>query len=126
MISVHDLVIDATATPAYSLLLGEVCREAGRPLLTTYTQRHAELGIVRLYRPLRDACPACYEHGPWPGATAPAIPQDAADEYYETGCADPTTLAGVAVLITAVAAAASLLPAVRATRVDPLVALKDE
>jgi predicted permease len=39
---------------------------------------------------------------------------------------DPATLAGVAALITAVAAAASLVPAVRATRVDPIVVLRDE
>jgi predicted permease len=39
---------------------------------------------------------------------------------------DPVTIGGVATLITAVAAAASLVPAVRATRVDPIVALKDE
>jgi len=39
---------------------------------------------------------------------------------------DPATFAGVAALITAVAIAASLVPAVRATRVDPIVALKDE
>jgi predicted permease len=39
---------------------------------------------------------------------------------------DPATLAGVAALITAVAAAASLIPAFRATRVDPIVALRDE
>jgi predicted permease len=39
---------------------------------------------------------------------------------------DPATLAGVAALITAVAAAASLGPAIRATHVDPIVALKDE
>jgi predicted permease len=39
---------------------------------------------------------------------------------------DPATLAGVAALITVVAAAASLVPAVRATRVDPVVALRDE
>jgi predicted permease len=39
---------------------------------------------------------------------------------------DPATLAGVAVLITLVAAAASLVPALRATRVDPIVALRDE
>jgi predicted permease len=39
---------------------------------------------------------------------------------------DPATLAGVAGLITAVAAIASLIPALRATRVDPIVALKDE
>lgn len=39
---------------------------------------------------------------------------------------DPATLAGVAALIAIVAAAASLVPAFRATRVDPLVTLKDE
>ena len=39
---------------------------------------------------------------------------------------DPATLASVAALITAVAAAASLVPAFRATRVDPIVALREE
>ncbi len=39
---------------------------------------------------------------------------------------DPATLLGVAALITAVSAAASLVPAIRATRVDPMVALRDE
>jgi predicted permease len=39
---------------------------------------------------------------------------------------DPATLAGVAALITVVAAGASLVPAFRATRVDPVVALRDE
>ena len=39
---------------------------------------------------------------------------------------DPATLASVTALITAVAVAASLVPAVRATRVDPIVVLKDE
>ena len=45
---------------------------------------------------------------------------------FEVSPNDPATLAGVAALITVVAAAASLLPAVRATRVDPIVALRDE
>ena len=45
---------------------------------------------------------------------------------FEVSPNDPATLAGVAALITAVAAAASLVPAVRATRVDPIVALRDE
>ena len=39
---------------------------------------------------------------------------------------DPATLAGVAALITVVVATASLIPAFGATRVNPIVALKDE
>ena len=39
---------------------------------------------------------------------------------FEVSPNDPATLAGVAALITVVAAAASLVPAVRATRVDPI------
>jgi ABC-type antimicrobial peptide transport system permease subunit len=38
---------------------------------------------------------------------------------------DPVTLVGGAVLIVAVAAAASLIPAFRATRVDPIAALRE-
>jgi putative ABC transport system permease protein len=45
---------------------------------------------------------------------------------FEVSPTDPATLAGVAALITVVAAAASLVPALRATRVDPIVALKDD
>jgi predicted permease len=45
---------------------------------------------------------------------------------FEVSPNDPGTLAGVAALITVVAVAASLVPAVRATRVDPIVALREE
>jgi putative ABC transport system permease protein len=45
---------------------------------------------------------------------------------FGVGASDPATLAGVVMLIAAVAAAASLIPAVRATRIDPIVALRDE
>ena len=39
---------------------------------------------------------------------------------------DPLTLSGVIVLVTAVAVFAALLPALRAARVDPIVALRED
>ena len=45
---------------------------------------------------------------------------------FEVKPSDPTTLAGVTLLLTAVAVAATLVPAIRATRVTPLVALRRE
>ena len=45
---------------------------------------------------------------------------------FEVRPTDPATLVAVAALITGMAAVASLVPAVRATRVDPIVALKNE
>jgi ABC-type lipoprotein release transport system permease subunit len=45
---------------------------------------------------------------------------------FGVSASDPATLAGVTALVTVVAAAASLVPAVRATRVDPLTVLRDE
>jgi putative ABC transport system permease protein len=39
---------------------------------------------------------------------------------------DPTTVAGVLALVLAVSAAAALIPAVRAARVEPMQALREE
>jgi len=44
---------------------------------------------------------------------------------YDVSATDPLTLVGVAIGVTAVAAAAALVPARRATRIDPLVALRN-
>ena len=45
---------------------------------------------------------------------------------FGTSPTDVATFAGVATLLVVIAAAASLVPALRASRVDPLIALADE
>jgi ABC-type antimicrobial peptide transport system permease subunit len=45
---------------------------------------------------------------------------------YEVSAHDPATFVGVSALIAAIAIAASLVPALRASRVDPLLAMRAE
>jgi ABC-type lipoprotein release transport system permease subunit len=48
------------------------------------------------------------------------------DMLYGVTPTDPLTFVAVGLLLTVIAMVASLIPALRATRVDPLVALKAE
>jgi len=59
-------------------------------------------------------------------AAAWALSLVMADLLVEVRPGDPATLAGIALLLTIVSIAACLIPARRATRVDPVVALRAE
>jgi molybdopterin/thiamine biosynthesis adenylyltransferase len=88
-----DVVIDATANPAFSLLLNELCLRAGRPALYVTSHRRAAIGRIRIVRPGRDACVVCHELGY--AATDgqvdyPFIPAGEEGEFVETGCGVPT------------------------------------
>lgn len=96
VIGASDLVIDATATPAFTMLLADLCTGMRRPLLAAYALRQAEVGLVRLYRPGTDPCPYCFEFRAEPGWVDPRIPRRDDAEFYETGCADPTSVAAAA------------------------------
>jgi putative ABC transport system permease protein len=60
------------------------------------------------------------------GAAALGLSRAIRGFLYEVGPADPATLISVALFLTAVALCAGLIPALRASRTDPAVALREE
>jgi ABC-type antimicrobial peptide transport system permease subunit len=57
---------------------------------------------------------------------ASALTRFLSSQLFGVGATDPFTFTAVAVLLIAVSTLATLLPALRATRVNPVVALRDE
>jgi predicted permease len=64
--------------------------------------------------------------GAWVGARSVAASPDLQDFLFRVDAVDPATWAAVVLLLAAVAALAALIPAVRATRVEPQGALRDQ
>jgi molybdopterin/thiamine biosynthesis adenylyltransferase len=94
-----DVVIDATANPAFSLLLNELCLRAGQPALYVATHRRAAIGRIRVVRPGRDACLVCHDLGYAAAddrADYPLIPAGEEGEFVEAGCGVPTVEASTA------------------------------
>jgi molybdopterin/thiamine biosynthesis adenylyltransferase len=90
-VSRADVVIDATAVPAFALLLNDVCVAARRPLIQGAVFHGGRVGRVRVMRPGEDACLLCYENGYLPhDETYPRIPEDPTPLFYESGCNVPT------------------------------------
>ena len=59
-------------------------------------------------------------------AAALAVSRLVANQLYDVGAADPATYVAVSLLLAGVALVASLLPARRAARVEPMVALRQQ
>ena len=57
---------------------------------------------------------------------AAALSRIMASQLYGVGATDPLTFAGVALVLALVAMAATYVPAVRAARIDPVLAIQGE
>jgi molybdopterin/thiamine biosynthesis adenylyltransferase len=87
LIGAADVVVDATAVPAFTLYLNELSVAAGRPFVSAAAFRRAHLGRVRITRPGRDACALCYEGSYVPNDVAyPVILQGDEGAFVESGC----------------------------------------
>lgn len=87
LVEAADVVVDATAVPAFTLYLNELCIVSGRPFVSAAAFRRARVGRVRVTRPGRDACALCYEGGYVPNDVAyPVIPPGDEGEFIESGC----------------------------------------
>ena len=98
------------------------------------SQRVPEIGVrVALGAARRDVIRLIVGHGLWLAGIgvvvglvfAPAGTYAGRTLFYNVSPFDPLTFAGVALFLFAVAFLASYLPALRATRIDPLVALRE-
>jgi molybdopterin/thiamine biosynthesis adenylyltransferase len=86
-----DAVVDATANPAFSLLLNEIALRAGTPIVYVACHRRAAVGTIRVVRPGQDACLVCYEGGYAEEDEYPWIPPADEGEFLEEGCGSPAT-----------------------------------
>lgn len=91
------IVVDATATTSFSLLLNEICLGAGVPAVYVTGHRRAAVGRIRTVRPSQDdACMVCYEGEGGlsdSGGTYPIIPPGPEGKFVETGCGSATVQA---------------------------------
>lgn len=86
-----DIVIDATANEAFSLLLNELCVQAQTPVIFATAHRRATIGRIRIVRPGQDACLVCHMYGyRCDDPLYPFIPISDEGSFLEEGCGVPT------------------------------------
>lgn len=85
-----QVVVDATAHPAFSLLLNDICIRTCRPAIYVTTHRRASVGRIRVVDPGRDACQLCYEGGYLYSEEYPLIAPMDEGAFFEDGCGVPS------------------------------------